>query len=139
MKGNIRFSHVRFRYGEGNAVFQDLNLTIRAGEYVALVGASGVGKTTLCSLIPRFYDVEAGEVAIDGVPVKQATLRSLRRNVGLVQQDVALFTGSVAENIAYGRPGPRWKRSRPPPAKLGRRSSSKSSPRAMTRTSGPGA
>ena len=105
VKGNIRFSHVRFRYGEGNAVFQDLNLTIRAGEYVALVGASGVGKTTLCSLIPRFYDVEAGEVAIDGVPVKQATLRSLRRNVGLVQQDVALFTGSVAENIAYGRPG----------------------------------
>ena len=105
VQGNIRFSHVRFRYGEGNAVFQDLNLTIRAGEYVALVGASGVGKTTLCSLIPRFYDVEAGEVAIDGVPVKQATLRSLRRNVGLVQQDVALFTGSVAENIAYGRPG----------------------------------
>lgn len=105
VKGDIRFSHVTFRYGEGDAVFRDLNLTIRAGEYVALVGASGVGKTTLCSLIPRFYDVEAGEITVDGVPIRQATLRSLRGSVGLVQQDVALFTGSVTENIAYGRPG----------------------------------
>ena len=104
VKGDIRFSHVTFRYGEGDAVFRDLNLTIRAGEYVALVGASGVGKTTLCSLIPRFYDVEAGEITVDGVPIRQATLRSLRGSVGLVQQDVALFTGSVTENIAYGRP-----------------------------------
>ena len=94
-----------FRYGEGDQVFQDLNLTIRAGEYVALVGASGVGKTTLCSLIPRFYDVDAGEITIDGTPIQSVTLRSLRRNVGLVQQDVALFTGSVTENIAYGKPG----------------------------------
>lgn len=105
VKGDIQFSHVTFRYGEGDAVFRDLNLTIRAGEYVALVGASGVGKTTLCSLIPRFYDVEAGEITVDGVPIRQATLRSLRGSVGLVQQDVALFTGSVTENIAYGRPG----------------------------------
>lgn len=104
VKGDIRFSHVTFRYGEGDAVFRDLNLTIRAGEYVALVGASGVGKTTLCSLIPRFYDVEAGEITVDGVPIRQVTLRSLRGSVGLVQQDVALFTGSVTENIAYGRP-----------------------------------
>ena len=87
VKGDIRFSHVTFRYGEGDAVFRDLNLTIRAGEYVALVGASGVGKTTLCSLIPRFYDVEAGEITVDGVPIRQATLRSLRGSVGLVQQD----------------------------------------------------
>ena len=105
VRGDIQFSHVDFRYGEGNAVFRDLNLTVQAGEYVALVGASGVGKTTLCSLIPRFYDAEAGEISVDGVPVKQATLRSLRDNVGIVRQEVDLFTGSVAENISYGKPG----------------------------------
>lgn len=105
VRGEIRFSHVDFRYGEGDAVFRDLNLTIGAGEYVALVGASGVGKTTLCSLIPRFYDVESGEITVDGIPVKKATLRSLRANVGVVQQEVDLFTGSVAENIGFGRPG----------------------------------
>ena len=105
VKGEIRFSHVGFRYGEGDAVFRDLNLTIKAGEYVALVGASGAGKTTLCSLIPRFYDVESGEISLDGIPVKSVTLHSLRENVGVVQQDVELFTGSVAENIAYGKPG----------------------------------
>ena len=104
VRGEIRFSHVDFRYGEGDAVFRDLNLTIGAGEYVALVGASGVGKTTLCSLIPRFYDVESGEITVDGIPVKKATLRSLRANVGVVQE-VDLFTGSVAENIGFGRPG----------------------------------
>lgn len=105
VKGEIRFSHVGFRYGEGDALFRDLNLTIQAGEYVALVGASGAGKTTLCSLIPRFYDVESGEISLDGIPVKSVTLHSLRENVGVVQQDVELFTGSVAENIAYGKPG----------------------------------
>ena len=105
VKGEIRFSHVGFRYGEGDAVFRDLNLTIQAGEYVALVGTSGAGKTTLCSLIPRFYDVESGEISLDGIPVKSVTLHSLRENVGVVQQDVELFTGSVAENIAYGKPG----------------------------------
>ena len=119
VKGDIRFSHVTFRYGEGDAVFRDLNLTIRAGEYVALVGASGVGKTTLCSLIPRFYDVEAGEITVDGVPIRQATLRSLRGNVGLVQQDVALFTGSVTENIAYGRPGATFQQVREAARKAG--------------------
>lgn len=105
VRGEIQFSHVNFRYGEVDSVFQDLNLTIQAGEYVALVGASGVGKTTLCSLIPRFYDVESGEITIDGLPVKKATLRSLRENVGIVQQEVDLFTGSVAENIGFGKPG----------------------------------
>lgn len=119
VKGDIRFSHVTFRYGEGDAVFRDLNLTIRAGEYVALVGASGVGKTTLCSLIPRFYDVEAGEITVDGVPIRQATLRSLRGRVGLVQQDVALFTGSVTENIAYGRPGATFQQVREAARKAG--------------------
>ena len=119
VKGDIQFSHVTFRYGEGDAVFRDLNLTIRAGEYVALVGASGVGKTTLCSLIPRFYDVEAGEITVDGVPIRQATLRSLRGSVGLVQQDVALFTGSVTENIAYGRPGATFQQVREAACKAG--------------------
>lgn len=119
VKGDIRFSHVTFRYGEGDAVFRDLNLTIRAGEYVALVGASGVGKTTLCSLISRFYDVEAGEITVDGVPIRQATLRSLRGSVGLVQQDVALFTGSVTENIAYGRPGATFQQVREAARKAG--------------------
>lgn len=119
VKGDIRFSHVTFRYGEGDAVFRALNLTIRAGEYVALVGASGVGKTTLCSLIPRFYDVEAGEITVDGVPIRQATLRSLRGSVGLVQQDVALFTGSVTENIAYGRPGATFQQVREAARKAG--------------------
>lgn len=119
VKGDIRFSHVTFRYGEGDAVFRDLNLTIRAGEYVALVGASGVGKTTLCSLIPRFYDVEAGEITVDGVSIRQATLRSLRGSVGLVQQDVALFTGSVTENIAYGRPGATFQQVREAARKAG--------------------
>lgn len=119
VKGDIRFFHVTFRYGEGDAVFRDLNLTIGAGEYVALVGASGVGKTTLCSLIPRFYDVEAGEITVDGVPIRQATLRSLRGSVGLVQQDVALFTGSVTENIAYGRPGATFQQVREAARKAG--------------------
>ena len=99
VKGDIRFSHVTFRYGEGDAVFRDLNLTIRAGEYVALVGASGVGKTTLCSLIPRFYDVEAGEITVDGVPIRQATLRSLRGSVGLVQQDVDGRPGATFQQV----------------------------------------
>lgn len=105
VKGDIRFSGVTFRYGSGDEVFRNLNLSIQAGEYVALVGASGVGKTTLCSLIPRFYDAESGEITIDGIPVNQVTLNSLKRNVGVVQQEVALFTGSVAENIGYGKPG----------------------------------
>lgn len=103
-RGEIEFSHVDFRYQGGGTVLQDLNLRIRAGEYVALVGASGVGKTTLCSLLPRFYDVTAGEIRLDGISVKQFTLHSLRQNIGVVQQSVYLFSGTVAENIGYGRP-----------------------------------
>ena len=103
-RGEIEFSHVDFRYQGGGTVLQDLNLRSRAGEYVALVGASGVGKTTLCSLLPRFYDVTAGEIRLDGISVKQFTLHSLRQNIGVVQQSVYLFSGTVAENIGYGRP-----------------------------------
>lgn len=104
-RGDIRFDQVTFRYqGTGRPVLADLDLEIRAGETVALVGPSGAGKTTLCSLIPRFYDVEAGSVRIDGVDVRDVRLASLRGSIGIVQQDVFLFAGTVAENIRYGRP-----------------------------------
>jgi ATP-binding cassette, subfamily B, bacterial len=86
-------------------VLRDLSLEVGAGEFVALIGYSGVGKTTLCSLIPRFYEATSGQVLIDGVDVKDIALDSLRRNIGLVQQDVYLFAGSVADNLGYGRPG----------------------------------
>ena len=82
-----------------------MNLEVEAGSYVALVGSSGGGKTTLCSLIPRFYDVTSGSVRIDGYDVRDVTLKSLRENIGIVQQDVYLFAGTVMDNILYGRPG----------------------------------
>ncbi len=106
VKGEITFKHVYFEYPDDHTpVLSDINLTIRAGEKVALVGSSGGGKTTLCNLIPRFYDVTQGEILLDGQNIKNVTLQSLRSHVGVVQQDVYLFSGSVYENIAYGRPG----------------------------------
>jgi ATP-binding cassette subfamily B protein len=103
-QGHIEFRDVSFKYRADHAeVVKDLSLEIGAGEYVALVGASGVGKTTLCSLIPRFYDVSVGSVLLDGRDVRAVTLRSLRANIGIVQQDVYLFAGTVAENIRYGK------------------------------------
>lgn len=105
VKGDLELRGVSFSYNGGASVFHGLNLSIKAGEYVALVGASGVGKTTLCSLIPRFYQVQKGQVLLDGLPVEKAALRSLRQNIGMVQQDVYLFAGTIGENIAYGRPG----------------------------------
>jgi len=105
VQGNIEFRNVTFRYREDHAhVLKNLSLQVNAGETIALVGTSGVGKTTLCSLIPRFYEVSDGEVTLDGVNIKDITLRSLRRNVGVVQQDVYLFAGTVIENIRYGKP-----------------------------------
>ena len=106
VKGDIVFEDVAFRYGDANEnVLSHINLDIKQGDSIALVGPSGGGKTTLCNLIPRFYDVTEGRILIDGVDVKDATLHSLRNSIGVVQQDVYLFSGTVYENIAYGLPG----------------------------------
>lgn len=103
--GEIEFKKVSFRYEDHlDNVLVNLSLRIQPGEYVALVGPSGAGKTTLCSLIPRFYDVTEGEVLLDGINVRDLDLRSLRNNIGIVQQDVYLFAGTVLENIRYGNP-----------------------------------
>ena len=104
-QGDIEFTNVSFEYPDDhNRVFKNLNLSIKKGEKVAFVGPSGGGKTTLCNLIPRFYDVTDGEIYLDGKNIKKYTLKSLRTSIGMVQQDVYLFSGTVYENIAYGRP-----------------------------------
>ncbi len=106
LQGEIEFRNVSFRYNETLPwILRDFNLSLRPGELIALIGASGVGKTTLVHLIPRFYDVTEGEILIDGTDVRRVTLQSLRRSVGIVQQDVFLFYGTIGENILYGRPG----------------------------------
>ena len=105
-KGEIVFENVEFEYPDDhNQVFHNLNLSIKPGEKVAIVGPSGGGKTTLCNLIPRFYDVTKGTIYIDGENVKQFTLKSLRQNIGMVQQDVYLFSGTIYDNISYGKNG----------------------------------
>jgi ATP-binding cassette subfamily B protein len=105
VQGNVEFKDVSFKYKEDhNYVLKKISLHIKAGEYVALVGSSGAGKTTLCSLIPRFYEVNQGEILLDGKNIRDVTLRSLRRNIGVVQQDVYLFAGTIADNIRYGKP-----------------------------------
>ncbi|MCR4752544.1 MAG: ABC transporter ATP-binding protein/permease [Eubacterium sp.] len=103
-KGEIAFEHVSFSYDDGTEVLKDISLKIRPGETVALVGSSGGGKTTMCHLIPRFYDVTEGRVLVDGQDVRSLTQESLRRNIGIIQQDVFLFAGTIMENIRYGRP-----------------------------------
>lgn len=102
LKGDIEFTEVSFRYDDHKSVLENINLSIPAGETVAFVGPSGAGKTTICSLIPRFYDVNEGEISIDGIPIRDMTTESLRHQIGIVQQDVFLFTGTIRENIAYG-------------------------------------
>ncbi|MBQ7986456.1 MAG: ABC transporter ATP-binding protein [Clostridia bacterium] len=104
--GDIVFENVTFHYDdEDKNVITNLNMTIKTGDSVALVGPSGGGKTTLCNLIPRFYDVSSGRITIDGVDIADMSLKSLRSNIGVVQQDVYLFSGTIFENIAYGKPG----------------------------------
>lgn len=102
--GQVEFRNVSFTYKDNQEeVLKKLSLHINAGDYIALVGASGVGKTTLCSLIPRFYEVNAGQICLDGQDIRTITLRSLRENIGIVQQDVYLFAGTIADNIRYGK------------------------------------
>lgn len=104
VKGDIEFKNVTFGYGE-DSVLENVSIKVEKGMNIALVGPSGGGKTTMCSLIPRFYELNSGEILIDGKNIKEITLKSLRENIGIVQQDVYLFSGSVLENIAYGKPG----------------------------------
>ena len=105
VKGDISFDNVSFHYEENTeTVLNHINLEVEAGSYMALVGSSGAGKSTLCSLIPRFYDVTGGAVRIDGQDIRDVTLKSLRSQIGIVQQDVYLFVGTVMDNIRYGRP-----------------------------------
>jgi len=104
VKGEITFEHVDFSYDDGTEVLKDIELKIEPGELLAVVGSSGAGKTTLCHLIPRFYDVTGGRIFVDGKDVRALTQESLRRNIGIIQQDVFLFAGTVMDNIRYGRP-----------------------------------
>ena len=106
VKGDIEFSDVSFKYKDGaHRVLRHIDLNVPAGAYIALVGSSGGGKTTLCSLIPRFYDVTKGSIKIDGKDIRDVTLKSLRDNIGIVQQDVYMFAGTIYDNISYGKPG----------------------------------
>ena len=105
VKGKIEFEKVSFKYNDTTEeVLSNVTLSVEAGEYIALVGPSGAGKTTLCSLIPRFYDINSGSIKIDEKDIRDIKLKSLRQNIGIVQQDVYLFAGSVMENIRYGKP-----------------------------------
>ena len=105
VRGNIRFHDVSFRYHDNaHRVLKHINLEIKSGSYIALVGSSGAGKTTLCNLIPRFYEVSDGSITIDGMDIRDVKLKSLRDNIGIVQQDVYLFVGTVYDNIRYGKP-----------------------------------
>ncbi|MER2064278.1 MAG: ATP-binding cassette domain-containing protein, partial [Alkalibacterium sp.] len=103
LKGDIEYKDVQFSYEENQVVLEDINLKIKAGETVAFVGPSGAGKTTICNLLPRFYDIDSGKITIDGYSIKEIKLQSLREQIGVVQQDVFLFPGTIRENIQYGK------------------------------------
>ncbi|KAA9369751.1 ABC transporter ATP-binding protein [Ochrobactrum quorumnocens] len=103
LKGDIEYRDVGFGYNSERPIFDGLNMAISAGETIAFVGSSGAGKTTICSLLPRFYEVSGGAVLVDGIDIRDMTLKSLRSNIGIVSQDVFLFAGTIRENIAYGR------------------------------------
>lgn len=103
LKGDIEYRDVSFGYNSERPIFDGLNMTINAGETIAFVGSSGAGKTTICSLLPRFYEVNGGAILVDGIDIRDMTLKSLRSDIGIVSQDVFLFAGTIRENIAYGR------------------------------------
>ncbi|MFP7199841.1 ABC transporter ATP-binding protein [Lysinibacillus halotolerans] len=103
LHGDIKFENVTFGYEEDKTILDNISFELKAGEMTAFVGPSGAGKTTICSLIPRFYDVKSGTISIDGIDIRNMTKRSLREQIGIVQQDVFLFTGTIRENIAYGK------------------------------------
>ncbi|WP_339313538.1 ABC transporter ATP-binding protein [Paenibacillus sp. FSL M7-0896] len=103
LRGDISFSNVSFGYEDDRKVLEDISLNVNAGETIAFVGPSGAGKTTICSLLPRFYDVTGGAISIDGIDIRDMKLSSLRKQIGIVQQDVFLFSGTIRENIAYGK------------------------------------
>ena len=106
VKGHVRYDHVSFHYSDDETpVLSDISIDIPAGKSIALVGPSGSGKTTICSLLPRFYDVTGGSITVDGKDIRELTLKSLRSQIGMVQQDVYLFDGTIKDNIAYGKPG----------------------------------
>jgi len=105
VKGDIRLEDVSFSYHEDNVVLEHINLHVKADQTLAVVGPSGGGKTTLCHLIPRFYEITSGQILVDGKDIRNVTLQSLRQNIGIVSQDVFLFAGSIRDNIAYGRIG----------------------------------
>lgn len=109
LNGDISFHSVSFRYDESKQVLSNISFDLKAGQTIAFVGPSGAGKTTICSLIPRFYDVDAGSITIDGYDIRDVTQKSLREQIGIVQQDVFLFTGTIRENIEYGRLGASFK------------------------------
>lgn len=103
LRGDIIFGNVSFGYDDNRSVLQEISLKVNAGDTIAFVGPSGAGKTTICSLLPRFYDVTGGSISIDGIDIRDMKLNSLRKQIGIVQQDVFLFSGTIRENIAYGK------------------------------------
>jgi ATP-binding cassette subfamily B protein len=103
LNGDIEYKDVTFGYEGKGKVLSNINFNVKRGETIALVGPSGAGKTTICSLLPRFYDIESGDIEIDGLNIKGMTMQSLRHHIGIVQQDVFLFDGTIRENIAYGK------------------------------------
>lgn len=104
VEGNIEFKNVGFKYDKNNHILQDISFKVKAGQTLALVGPSGGGKTTICNLIPRFYEIDEGDILIDGKSVYDVKIESLRKNIGVVQQEVFLFTGTIRDNILYGNP-----------------------------------
>ncbi len=102
VKGDIAYDNIQFGYGD-STIFKGLSFNIKAGETIAFVGPSGAGKTTLCSLLPRFYELDGGQITIDDIDIRDVTQQSLRAHIGIVAQDVFLFGGTIRENIAYGK------------------------------------